>query len=324
MSAAYPIANTGQLSRVAVVTVTFNSAGVLPAFLNSLDSQTNPDWELIAVDNASSDESIDQLAAWGDPRLQLVRNPINVGFARATNQGIRMAIEQGFAWVLILNNDTRFSPDAFAVLMQRAAVGDAVVYAPHIVYHRQPAATWYGGGHFSNAWGFRADLEGEGQTDWPASHEDRWTDFAPGCCKLVSTDLLRTAGVFDEDFFVYWEDVDLCWRWSQRGIRIRFLASPIIRHDVSALTGGESSPFSIRMYQLNQVLFLRKNFAAASVALRLVPILGKVVLRLVMRKDTPAQSRSRLSAVAEGYRYPLVPLEEQPPVSGRVATRLLA
>ncbi|GGE09813.1 glycosyl transferase [Polymorphobacter glacialis] len=303
------------------MTVTFNSASVLPEFLASLDSQTNTNWTLIAVDNASSDDSVDQLAAWGDPRLQLVRNPANVGFARATNQGLRMAMEQNIEWVLILNNDTSFSPDALAVLMQRASAGDAAVYAPHIVYHRSPAVTWYAGGHFSSAWGFRAELEGEGQSDWPASLKERWTEFAPGCCKLVSTDMLRTSGLFDEDYFVYWEDVDLCWRWSKHGIRIRFLASPVIRHDVSALTGGESSAFSIRMYQLNQVLFLRKNFGKLSIALRLVPIVSKIALCFILRKDSLSQSRARLAAIAEGLRYALVQIGDQSCLNNPIAAR---
>lgn len=307
--------------RLAVVTVTYNSAPVLPEFLVSLSGQTDTDWILIAIDNASSDDSIERLVAWGEPRLQLVRNLHNVGFARATNQGVRIAMEQGIEWVLILNNDTSFSPDAFEVLMQRALAGDAVIYAPHIVYHRNPAVTWYGGGHFSNTWGFRADLEGEGRSNWAGAATERWTQFAPGCCKLVSTKLLRSTGLFDTDFFVYWEDVDLCWRWSQQGIPIRFLAKPVIRHHVSALTGGESSSFSIRMYQLNQILFLRKHFGVGSIALRLVAIVFKIGLRLVVRRDSMAQCLARLAAVAEGFRYTLVPLEMQEPATDQTEAR---
>ena len=65
------------------------------------------------------------------------------------------------------------------------------------------------------------------------------------------------------------------------------------------------------MYQLNQILFLRKNFGVVSVALRLMPILGRIVLRLAFGKDRLTQSRARLAAVVEGVRYKLTSLKVQ-------------
>ena len=175
-----------------MITVTFNSARVLPEFLASLSSQTERDWTLIAIDNASVDDSAERLIEWGEDRLQLVRNPLNVGFARATNQGLRMAMAQGIEWALILNNDTGFSPDAFAVLMQRAQVGDAAVYAPHIVYLRDPAMTWYGGGHFSAAGAFAPTWRAKGsrtgrrheQSAGRNSRRDVANSFPRSCCGL--------------------------------------------------------------------------------------------------------------------------------------------
>jgi len=293
--------------RLAVVTVTFNSSAVLPEFLESLARQTDKSWVLIAIDNNSSDDSVDQFVSHQDPRIHIVRNLQNVGFARATNQGLRIAIDAGIDWVLVLNNDASFEPDTFATLMERAARQDASVYAPQVVHHAHPRVIWYGGGRFSNVWGFRATLEGEGRSDWAPASQERWVNFVPGCCKLISTRLLQTSGLYDEDYFVYWEDVDLCWRWAEEGTKIRYLPRPVIQHKVSSLTGGETSDFSIRMYHMNQIIFFRKNFSVVSMMMRLVPIAIKIAGRMAVGRDSPGHARRRLSAILEGLRYRLTP-----------------
>jgi GT2 family glycosyltransferase len=290
--------------RLGIVTVTYNSAEVLPDFLRSLGAQSFADWRLYVIDNASSDSSCAHVEAWGDPRLALTANQHNRGFAAATNQGIADALADGVDWVLILNNDTVFGPDFLARLMARAGQGDAQVFAPRITYFDAPDRNWYAGGHFSVAWGFRATHEGEGQRDDPAAEPERWVSFAPGCCKLVSADLIRSLGTFDESYFVYWEDTDLCWRWRSAGVRIRYLREPSIEHKVSALTGGSASAFSILMYHRNQMLFLRKHFGRMGAALMVLPVLVKIGLRWLLRRDRAQEVRRRLSALRQGWSAP--------------------
>lgn len=285
--------------RVAIVTVTYNSADVLPGFLASLEAQQYRHWRLIAIDNASTDGSADRLAAWNDPRLLLKRSAYNRGFAAATNWGLRWALGNRVPWVLILNNDTSFDPDFLSRLMARAERGDAQVIAPRVVHQDWPALSWYAGGHFSSAWGFRANHEGVGR---PADGTpERWVEFAPGCCTLVATPVLAD-GLYDERFFVYWEDADLCWRWRQAGLRILYVRDPAIRHKAGALTGGPRSPFAIRMYHRNQILFLDKHFPPASARLRAGMALAKIMARAALRQDSPAETKLRLAAMREGWR----------------------
>ena len=165
------------------------------------------------------------------------RTACNLSATRSTSV-LRVPPTRGYAWPWRRvsswnNNDTGFSPDAFAVLMQRAQVGDAAVYAPHIVYLRDPAMTWYGGGHFSSSWGFRADLEGEGQSNWAAARTERWTQFAPGCCKLVSTKLAAGCGRLRRRFLRVLGRCRPLLAPVVAGIQYRFLASPVIRHDAA-------------------------------------------------------------------------------------------
>jgi GT2 family glycosyltransferase len=286
--------------RVAIVTVTYNSACVLPDFLASLQAQSDDNWRLIVVDNASGDRSVDILTTWNDPRLMLERNALNEGFAAATNQGIRTGLALGARWILVLNNDTAFDATFLEQLIGRAERGGASVFAPRVVYADDPARNWYAGGHFSPAWGFRATHEGEGVLDDSSATAERYVSFAPGCCKLIAADLMQKHGVFDDDFFVYWEDTDLCWRWRLAGINILYLREPHIRHKVSTLTGGAQSDFSIRMYHKNQVIFLRKHFGPWA-ALIVAPLLLKILARFLLRRDSWRQASLRLSALCEGW-----------------------
>lgn len=290
---------------VAIVTVTYNSGSVLPEFLASLSNQTFRDWMLVVIDNASVDQSRGLLESWADNRLHLICNDSNRGFAAASNQGFAHATQSSTPWVLVLNNDTAFQPNFLERLMLRAARGDAQVIAPRVTYYDDMSRNWYAGGHFSAAWGFRATLEGEGEVDDPSSPPERWVSFAPGCCKLIRTDLIRAQGAFDEAYFVYWEDTDLCWRWKQAGTRILYVREPAIRHKVSALTGGPQSAFTILMYHRNQMLFLRKHFGRLGAALLISPVLVKIGIRWLLRRDRFVEVGHRLSALRQGWMAPL-------------------
>src|SRR5277367_3407522 len=96
---------------IGIVTVTFNSGNVLADFLRSLETQTLENFRIWAIDNASTDNSVSQLKAWNDPRLEIVANDTNVGVAAANNQGIVAALAQGYDYILLVNNDVFFGPD---------------------------------------------------------------------------------------------------------------------------------------------------------------------------------------------------------------------
>ena len=100
--------------KVGVVTVTYNSQQVLPDFFASLWSQTHTNFVLYAVDNASSDDSVQLVRAEADERIRLIENASNVGVAAGNNIGITAARNDGCEYVLLLNNDTVFSGSLLA------------------------------------------------------------------------------------------------------------------------------------------------------------------------------------------------------------------
>lgn len=278
--------------RVALVTVTYNSAPVLDDFLASLDRQSSTDWTLVAVDNASTDATLEMLSKWQGP-LHLIANDANLGFAAATNQGIVWARDQGFDAVMLLNNDTLFEADFIAGTLEFQAKSGAQLIAPAVTYADHPDRFWFADGGYTHARGGFQAWMGENLRDGPY-----WTaDFAPGCALLVGMSVFDRIGMLDERFFVYWEDVDFCIRCRDAGIAVTIIRAPTLAHKVSALTGG-TSPFSTRMYHHNQMLLLRKHFGTVGTWLQVPAIIGKIAFRRVSGRDDNKTTALRLRTVA--------------------------
>lgn len=293
MTMAVPVFRTPP--RIAIVTVLFNSAEVLPDFLASLDRQRREGWLLIAVDNASSDAGVAMVEEWDGP-VEIVRNANNVGFAPATNQGIELARERGYDAVLLLNNDTEFDGDFLAGLAEQATQVPGPILAPLVLYHAQPARAWFAGGGFT--WGRGAFMAHASETI-PAGDAPWWpADFAPGCALFIPMAVFDRIGLLDERFFVYWEDADFCMRCRNADIAIAVLRTPTILHKVSVLTEGENSPFSIRMYQQNQIRFLRKHLGQAATLAQVPLLVTKALTRFVRRREPWSATRLRLRTIA--------------------------
>lgn len=280
--------------QIAIVTVLYNSAEVLNDFLFSLDRQTGRDWVLVVVDNASTDDGVAMIEAWSGPSV-IIRNTANLGFAAATNQGIQWARERDFAAALLLNNDTAFEADFMGSLAAQAKTVPAPILAPLVLYHAQPDRAWFAGGGFT--WG-RGAFQAHSTEQIPAGDAPFWpATFAPGCALLVAMTVFDKIGVLDEDFFVYWEDADFCMRCKAAGIEIAVLRNPVILHKVSVLTEGENSPFSIRMYQANQIRFLRKHLGLSAALAQAPLLIAKAVTRFVRRREPWSATKLRLSTI---------------------------
>src|SRR6185369_1902431 len=103
--------------KVGAVTVTYNSSAVLNDFLSSFLHQSYQDLRLYIVDNASTDDTLTQVARVASPGICVIANAENVGIATGNNQGIHAALEDGCDSILLMNNDTAFGPDLVGKLV---------------------------------------------------------------------------------------------------------------------------------------------------------------------------------------------------------------
>ena len=136
---------------VHLVTILYRSKPQLADFLDSLAAQT-AEWRLHVVDNASPDGSAALVAARGDPRIAVAANAANLGFAKAANQGMRMAAAAGAEFIVLINNDTVFAPDFLARLRDARDALGAEVLTPRIMLRDDPGTAWYAGGSFEDGW----------------------------------------------------------------------------------------------------------------------------------------------------------------------------
>ena len=286
--------------KLGVVTVTFNSADFLQPFIDCCLAQTFENFELLVIDNASSDNTFEILAAVVDTRVTLVRNEHNIGYAAACNQGARHFLDHGASDILFINNDTEFGPDLFESLCEARARYDADAITPRISYAEDPNINWYAGGRFTFWKGFQGEHLGQGKPHDPSDTTPRWKPVAPGCCVMFASSTFERVGLFDEKYFVYFEDTDYFIRMQRAGLRLLYAPGTSIAHKISLSTGGPQSDFSIRHYQRNQIYLLRKHFGLATVASQIVLIALKATFRLVARRDTMRQYALRLASLGKG------------------------
>jgi len=242
---------------IGVVTVTFNSASVIHDFINSLLKQTHTGFVAYIVDNASSDETLQWLAEYHDARVVVVRNPTNVGVAEGNNIGIRAALRDACASVLLINNDTKFAPDLLSELDEGLGKYQSDMVVPKIFYFDEPDRIWCAGGYFARIRGsaghFGEDRKDEGQFD-----RSRLVHYAPTCCMLIKREVFEKIGLMDANYFVYFDDADFCYRAYKAGIKLFYVSSARLFHKVASLTGIESD-FSIRYGVRNRVYYVLKN-----------------------------------------------------------------
>jgi N-acetylglucosaminyl-diphospho-decaprenol L-rhamnosyltransferase len=275
---------------VSVVIVNYNAGPELAAALQSVaDDLSGRDWEAVVVDNASADESGASVQAFA-PRARLVRNEQNLGFARGVNQGLAAS---SAPVVLILNPDCRLLPGAYATLLQE--LGRSSTYAivgPRILNpDGSPQGSARGDpdmltGLFGRTSMLRRLLPNVTASkrnvvvDSSGNDRDGLTvDWLSGACLLARRDVLSQVNGFDERYFLYWEDADLCRRVRARGYQVRYLPTATAVHQVGHSSRGGRGP-AIRAFHESAYLYYATHVASASNGKRL---LARLLLALRCR-----------------------------------------
>jgi GT2 family glycosyltransferase len=287
---------------IGVVTVTYNSANVLPDFIRCLTAQRLSKFTLYVVDNASSDATMQLLENCRDPRVRVIANRQNRGVAEGNNQGIQCALEDGCEAILLLNNDTEFDEHLIMRLAEGLVEHDADMTCPKIMYFDNPEQIWCAGGAFELWRDCGANHIGYDEIDRKQYDHVRRVSYVPTCCVLIRKEVFRKVGLMDARYFVYMDDVDFMYRAWKLNVKLVYLPNTRLLHKVGGLTGGEESPFSIRYDTRNQVFFHFKHFGL----LRSIPWLLHCQLRYVAKLAVGKKSwrwfRLKETAFLEGLK----------------------
>ena len=280
--------------KVSVVIVNWNGQRYLERCLSAVLAQTCLSFEVVLVDNASTDDSV-ELVARRFPEVQIIQNEKNLGFAAGNNIGIRATSGEVVA---TLNNDTQADPrwleELVAAMQGREMVGMA---ASKMLFAHRPEVINSTGICLDSA-GIAWDRRG-GELD--AMDESSPTEVFGPCAgaALYRRAMLDRVGLFDEDFFCYLEDVDLAWRARLMGWRCLYIPTARVYH-VHSGTGQEGSPFKNYLLGRNKVWTIVKNYPSPALFLFLPIILaydlGSIPYTLLARGDASAL-RGRLAAL---------------------------
>ncbi len=287
--------------QIGVVTVTYNSGRVISEFLQCLLAQTHRRFVLYVVDNASRDNTLEQVKVLSDARIVLIENAQNLGFAAGVNQGIRAALESGCDSILIINNDTAFEPQLIARLLAGMLKHGCQMAAPKMLFYQDPSRIWAAGGSIAWTRGLRPKHFGYGQTDRGQFDQPRIVTFAPLCCTLISADVFRRVGLLDSQYFVYFEDIDFMYRARKAGVKLIYLPDAVLRHHRHALTGGAKSEFTIRQSTKNYFYFLLKHFGFWRSLPLLIANQAYFTARLSLGLDSWSVYRLKQAAFREAF-----------------------
>jgi GT2 family glycosyltransferase len=241
---------------VIAVVLNWNRRDDTLACVASLLRSTYEPLHVLVCDNGSVDDTPAAVRSVY-PSVEVLELGYNRGFAGGANAGLRHALAVGAEYVLALNNDTFVEPAMIERLVEATAF-DVGIVAPLIYYASAPDTIWSAGG-LRSRWTLEQIYDLRGQCDpgtWPPVLA---RDFVPGCAMLISRTILESVGLFDERFFMYYEDSDLCLRVRQAGYRILLVPGAKMWHKVAASSGGSDSPSERYAMARSSVLFFRKH-----------------------------------------------------------------
>ncbi len=250
-----------------IVIPNYNGIRYIQTCLESLYSGTAKEFEVIVVDNASTDGSM-EIVRDRFPQVRLIVNQQNTGFSHAVNQGIRASVTP---YVILLNNDTQAGL-SFVHELEKVMDSDRdgkifSASARMISLYDKDKTDDAGDYYCALGWAF---ARGKGKAP------DRYTrdcDIFAACAgaAIYRRELLEEnqVGLFDEEHFAYFEDIDIGYRAKIYGYRNRFAANSIVYHAGSATSGSRYNTFKTGLASRNSIYMIYKNMPVLQIVLNL-------------------------------------------------------
>lgn len=286
--------------KVSVVIPNYNGMAYLEKCIDSLMRQTVKTFEILVMDDASTDGSIEALqkkypANNTFPLIRYSKCLKNRGFCATVNDGIEYARGE---YVILLNNDTEAEPGFVEALYREIRKKENTFSVAAAMLSMQDPTVMDDAGDYYCALGWAY----ASAKDKPACNYDkRYRIFsACGGAAIYRRDLLKKLGGFDVRHFAYLEDVDIGWRAKLAGYENRYTPKAVVKHAGSASTGSRHNPFKVKITARNNIYLIRKNMAPWQIVVNF-PLLvaGHLIKLLFFAKKGFA--KDYLAGVKEGF-----------------------
>ena len=246
--------------KVTIIILNWNGKEDTIECLESLKHITYPNYEMLLVDNGSTDGSVECFRE-KYPGIEIIETGENLGFAGGNNVGIRRAMDEEADYVLLLNNDTVVDPEFLGELVKVAESNISIgIVGPKIYYYDyggRKDVIWFAGGKMLRRIG-QPFHDGLHKIDKGQYGKLKNVDFITGCALLVKKEVIDKIGLLDVDYFAYFEDLDYNIKVSKAGYSIVYSPKAKIWHKGSS-TSGFMSPTYIYFHTRNRIIFVKKN-----------------------------------------------------------------
>ena len=244
---------------VCAIVLNYNGKDVTLETLDSLSQLDYPAIEIVVVDNGSSDGS-EEAVREAYPEVVQLKKEVNEGVAAGMNVGIAWAIDEGFDYLLILNNDIEVRPDMVRRLVEElGSRPDFACAGPKCYYFWDRDRLWSAGGSLA----YREAITRErGMGEFDRGQYDRTEEvgYINGCAILIPRAVIQKVGPMDPAYIVGVEDADWCARARKLGYRCLYVADAVLWHMVSHTTGGYRSGKTFQTGR-STAIFVRRHGA---------------------------------------------------------------
>jgi GT2 family glycosyltransferase len=272
---------------VSILIVTHNSAPYLMACLKSLIKITYPKYEIIIVDNASTDETVSIIESIKSNNILLIKNSQNKGYAAANNQA---AAKAHGSYLFILNPDT-IVDSAFLEPLVACSESNpkTAVCQPLVLLFDKKTINLTG--KVTHFLGF----------DWIRDYRSTTIPVksklysCSGSGFLIRTNVFATLGGFDKHYFMYYEDSDLSWRLQLAGFNIYFIPESKLYHDYKYIPNEEYQPLKQKLFYIerNRLMTVLKNYSLKTLIL-IFPLSLSVELGLLLLATSQGWGMTKL------------------------------
>lgn len=277
----------------AVIVLNWNNPSATIACLGSVCRAGVAPADIIVVDNGSTDGSVARIRSHF-PDAAIVENCRNLGFAGGMNAGIRHALGHGAGCVLILNNDVVLDAQAVSALRRAMDADLAIGAAGPRIYVQGTHDLWFAGGRIDWRRGTYVTADGGCRPAGAVSD----VDAVSGCVMMLRAAAIASAGLFDESYFMYAEDVDISVRIRRAGFRVVCVPDATAWHAVGASVGGSASADYFYYITRSRLRFMKK-LAPRRDRLFFVPYF---ILTVPLRQAICLAWQGRLDAARAVYR----------------------